>query len=174
VAPVPPDKDSAASHHGVVPVSYHTFYLVDTEHYPANPAATTNGLVDPAPDAAVIHTGVHSGVIHAEVHALTAPPATLDTDVWDDVAEVSIHTSTGQLRIGCLGKDPVEPFPLLTPGEAGDYRIRVHTRGRDTDIDGVAFEPVEDYLIQVWPAPPAAERVYKQTDHYGAQLRAST
>jgi hypothetical protein len=47
----------------------------------------------------------------------------------------------------------------------------VHARGRDTDIDGTAFEPFEEYQIQIWPASPQPEIVYKTTDRYGAELR---
>jgi hypothetical protein len=67
--------------------------------------------------------------------------------------------------------DPPAGFPVLTQAGAGGYRIRVHARGRDTAPDLVALEPVEWYLIQVWPAPPAPERVLRQTDRYGAELR---
>ncbi|MEU8470568.1 hypothetical protein AB0F30_22160, partial [Streptomyces sp. NPDC029006] len=36
----------------------------------------------------------------------------------------------------------------------GDYRLRIHARGRDTAIDLAPDDVTEWYLIQVWPAPP--------------------
>lgn len=63
-------------------------------------------------------------------------------------------------------------LPLLTPQGPGTYRVRVHARGRDIAPDGVAYEPVEDYLLIVWPTEPQPEDVHKQTDRYGAELRA--
>ncbi|MGH3449573.1 MAG: hypothetical protein ACRDQW_02380, partial [Haloechinothrix sp.] len=53
----------------------------------------------------------------------------------------------------------------------GYYRLRAHARGRDIATDGVASEPVEDYLFVVWPAPPGPETVHKQTDAWGADVR---
>ncbi len=66
--------------------------------------------------------------------------------------------------------DPPD-LPVLTPAGPGSYRVRVHARGRDTAPDGVAEEPLEDYLLTVWPAPPRSDTVYKQTDEYGATWR---
>jgi hypothetical protein len=67
--------------------------------------------------------------------------------------------------------DPHDLPPLTTAG--GDWRVRVHARGRDTDVDGVAREPFEHYLVQVWPAAPAPETAHRLTDGYGAGLRGS-
>ena len=50
---------------------------------------------------------------------------------------------------------------------------RIVPRGRDTEVDGTAIEPFEDYWFIAWPADPTPERVHKQTDHYGATVRAS-
>lgn len=46
-----------------------------------------------------------------------------------------------------------------------------HVCGRDSAYDLGVQEPVEDYLIQVWPAPLAPERAYKQTYRCGAEMR---
>ena len=43
----------------------------------------------------------------------------------------------------------------------GDYRLRIHAKGRDTDYDGSRLDPVEDYMIVAWPeqaSPPTALR----------------
>ncbi|MER6680098.1 hypothetical protein [Streptomyces olivaceoviridis] len=69
-----------------------------------------------------------------------------------------------------------EELPVLPFAGPGDYRPRVHARGRDTAI-GLAPEVVTEwYLVQVWPAPaPAPARdvaVLRQTDTYGASVRA--
>lgn len=42
--------------------------------------------------------------------------------------------------------------PAMWPGW---YRMRVHASGRSANPDGVSDEPVEDYLIAVWPQEPA-------------------
>jgi hypothetical protein len=52
-----------------------------------------------------------------------------------------------------------------TPPRPGDYRLRVHARGRDdADED-------EGYELAVWPAPAAPAIVHKRTDRLGYRLR---
>ncbi len=104
----------------------------------------------------------------------TAPG--LDTDGWDEVVEFTLHTGTGQLHVGELeGWGPPDvPNPAFDG--PGAYRIRVHAVGRDTNPDGVAEEPLERYLLQVWPAADAAAdpaRDYKLTDLVGRARRAA-
>lgn len=162
--------DPLAAGHGVVPVSHHQFFLTDGPHDPVAPMQSTNGLIDAAVGAAIIRTGIHTGVVRLTVEPRAdAPPARLNED-WEAIVEVSLQAPAGQLRVATLIVQLAEPFPVLTPAGAGDYRVRVHARGRDTDIDGTAFEPVEDYLVQVWPAPPGPQHVYKLADRYGTEL----
>ncbi|MEU8473254.1 hypothetical protein AB0F30_36230 [Streptomyces sp. NPDC029006] len=54
----------------------------------------------------------------------------------------------------------------------GDYRLRIHARGRDTAIDLAPDDVTEWYLIQVWPAPPQVAAALRRTDSYGASVRA--
>jgi hypothetical protein len=53
-----------------------------------------------------------------------------------------------------------------TPPWPGDYRLRVHARGRDD-----AEEDDETYELVVWQAPDAPEIVYQRTDRLGHRLR---
>lgn len=141
--------DATATFRGVVTVSHHTFYLGDDGRFPSPPLPeTTTGLVDAATDAAVIRTGIHTGVIDVTCQALSGPPP-LDLAGWDAAAEIGIRASIGQVTVASLGFDLPEQFPVLTPAGPGEYRARVHARGRDTDIDGTASTPIELYLIQV-------------------------
>ncbi|MFE1198722.1 hypothetical protein ACFW6E_39275 [Streptomyces olivaceoviridis] len=65
-----------------------------------------------------------------------------------------------------------EELPVLSFGGPGDYRPRVHARGRDTAIGLAPGEVTEWYLVQVWPAPARDVAVPRQTDTYGASVRA--
>ncbi|MFE3902484.1 hypothetical protein ACFXPY_19715 [Streptomyces sp. NPDC059153] len=53
--------------------------------------------------------------------------------------------------------------------------MRVRARGRDEgrakDGLGPDDDPVEVYLLQVWPAPAAGERIVHQTDQAGDEWR---
>ncbi|MBA2725793.1 MAG: hypothetical protein H0U53_07380 [Actinobacteria bacterium] len=152
----------------VVEVDYHQFHLIDGDESPIaeNPK---NGLVEVFPAAAIVHTGISVGVVNVEVAALSSAPEPA-LDAWDEVIDVSLSAPLGLLRVfALLGRTP--DLPILTAHGPGSYRLRVHARGRDTAIDLAAEVPVEDYLIQVWAASPDVERIHKQTDKYGAQLR---
>ena len=78
---------------------------------------------------------------------------------------------TGELRVRALMADP--RFPPLPAGPEA-CRVRVHVRGRDRETDGGVLDPVEDYLIQAWPASAAPPAHLKQRDGYGRQLRQSS
>jgi hypothetical protein len=153
-----------------MPVSHHQFWLVDDDRLPRPSGAPGNGLVLPgAPGTAVIYTGIHTGVVGLTVDARDAAPAEVELDGWDEVVEVSLTVPAGRLRaVPPMADGP--PLPPLT-AVAGDHRLRVHARGRDTAVDGVTREPEEEYLIVAWPAPAAPERVYLVSDEYGASLR---
>lgn len=157
---------------GVVPVSYHTFWLADTGVFgPELPYEDTNGLVVSQPGIALIFTGIHTGRVNVQVEIFDmAPP--VDPTQWEEIVEVGIESIEGRIVVTGMGADAPDNLPVLTPDGPGHYRLRVHARGRDTAVDLAPREPVENYLIQAWPGTPEAETVYKQTDQYGASKRA--
>ncbi|MEU1406644.1 hypothetical protein ABZ471_30550 [Streptomyces sp. NPDC005728] len=71
-----------------------------------------------------------------------------------------------------LMDDLDEELPVLSFDGPGDYRLRIHARGRDTAIDLAPDEVTEWCLIQVGPAPSRAAAVLRQSDTYGASVRA--
>jgi hypothetical protein len=156
---------------GVVHAEYHSFLLCDVGAFVSMPPADTNGLVVTAPGIAFIRTGIHTGKVNIRGEVYSHAPA-LDLDSWEEVVEVSLEASTEGHVIACgLGSDGPPELPVLSPQGRGHYRLRIHARGRDTAVDMTTPEPVESYLVQSWPAPPAPEVGYKHTDSYGAELR---
>jgi hypothetical protein len=131
-----------------------------------------SGLVGAAPGLAVVMTGTQFGNISLRVQVSAVEPD-LDVDQWDEVAEVSLVTGAGALGVMSGGQGPRQ-WSALTDGRPGSYRIRVHARGREAGAseDVVAGRPVEDHLVQIWPAPAAPAAVHKVTDEVGAELRA--
>jgi hypothetical protein len=159
--------------HDVISVTHHLFFLAEKGYHPGEIPAAATGLVTGGRDCAFIHTGVHSGQVKLMIQVRDGQPLRIDWG-WDEVVEVTLHASVGDVNVASIMGIGMPPsYPRLTPQGPGDYRIRVHARGRDTDIDGTAFEPFEEYLIQLWPAPSAPEKIYKATDRYGEQLRQS-
>lgn len=155
-----------------MPVDYHQFFIADGGEQPEVLQRSTNGLADPLEYAVDVQTGVAAGVVAVAVQFHPMPPA-LQAEPWDEVVEVSVETPTGELRLTALMRDIDPDPPALTP-RPGWYRVRVHARGRDINIDGVAFEPSEEYLIQLWPAAESPESIHKQTDEFGALVRGSS
>ena len=150
-------------------VDSHMFLLVEDGERPLTPPGYANTLIAVAPGYATVATGIAMGDVRLTVEVRQDPPP-VDVADWEEAAEVTLESPTGRMRIATADDgDPTPPFPVLTPNGPGYYRIRVHARGRDNAIDQTADEPVEDYLVQVWPAPPAPQKIYKQTDRYGAQ-----
>ncbi|MGW7003667.1 hypothetical protein ACWGCW_12760 [Streptomyces sp. NPDC054933] len=136
-----------------------------------------NGLVWVGHGSATIVTGVNYGPVKVTVDAQSHEP-TLEMREWDEVVEVSVHFDTDEADLESLGgavEDEPEEMPVSAAGP-GWYRLRVHARGRDQGAETIDLDidddPVEDYLIQSWPAPQAPEIHHKMTDVHGAEVRA--
>ncbi|WP_435836123.1 hypothetical protein [Streptomyces albogriseolus] len=125
-------------------------------------AGQSGGLCGAAtPGALWLSTGLHTGSVGftVEVHD-QAPP--LDP-AWEDVVEASYRpVSAGSALVQWAGEASWD-LDL----EETDYRVRYCAQGmdeahrQDTRLDD---EPQLDcYLLQFWPAPPAPDRVLKQT-----------
>jgi Family of unknown function (DUF6461) len=146
-----------------VPVAGHRFALTEGE-VPETADFTGNGLVTVVPGGAVIRTGAEQGSMRVQLGVTEQPPP-LETLGWDEVVEVSWHADRGLASV--TGPDEAGDPPLTeaTPPWPGDYRLRVHARGRDdADED-------ESYRLAVWAAPPGPAIVHKRTDRLGYRLR---
>lgn len=146
-------------------------YLADVGTGAAHSYNSGNGVIASNPGLCVIFCSTSSGFARLFLELWEDPPAALDVDAWDEVVDHSVESRTGHMIVSPMG-DTSPGLPELTPSGPGHYRIRVHARGRDIDPDGVASEPNEEYLFAVWPAGPQADVIHKQTDHYGAEVRA--
>lgn len=128
---------------GNVWVSSHQIVLRGIEDPPPNfPGIFPNGLVATGvdTDGATIVTGISMGLVDVTVElADEAPPLALEER--EEVVEISIESSHGSLHVFGLDGDLSDLSNLASSGP-GHYRLRVHARGRDTKIDGVARTPV--------------------------------
>lgn len=147
---------------GSAPVSGHRFALLEDGAVP-DADFGGNGLVAVVAGGAVIRTGTETGNVRILLSVLKGPPQDVATD-WDEIVEVSWRASAGAASV--VGAQAVEwQLRRATPPWPGDYRLRVHARGRD-DADGT-----ESYQLMVWEAPAAPETVYARTDRLGHRLR---
>jgi hypothetical protein len=146
------------------PVSGHRFALLEGTGVPEVDFGG-NGLVAVVPGGAVIRTGVETGHVRILLSILDGPPPDVATG-WEEIVEVSWRAAVGGASV--IGPDAGEShLRRATPPWPGDYRLRVHARGRD-DIDE---RDTEYYELVVWQAPAAPEIVYARTDRLGHRLR---
>ncbi|WP_367137277.1 MULTISPECIES: hypothetical protein [Streptomyces] len=128
------------------------------------------GLFAAGTDGALIITGTDHGDIGIRVELWSSAPAADDT-AWEDVVEDS-YTATGTAHVHNVEGRPAG-LPDLAWSGPGTYRMRVSVRGRDlgADDDGSGPVPVEEHLIQVWPAPVAPPHARKLSDELGETWR---
>jgi hypothetical protein len=127
------------------------------------PEWTVNALVDADPDGdgARILCGQEIGSLAVTAELWDGAPP-LDIEGWQDVSEVSVTWRSAFIDFGTIdqGSDPNKRLDLPGPG---DYRLRVHGCNRDDGDPRDDADPIEEYLIQVWPAPIAEPTVHKAT-----------
>ncbi|MEU9485734.1 hypothetical protein AB0D83_19090 [Streptomyces decoyicus] len=70
---------------------------------------------------------------------------------------------TGRATSSALEGSPPDDLPTLILQGPGWHRMRVHASGRSINPDGVGEEPVEDYLIAVWPQEPSESVVIRSS-----------
>ncbi|MET7382805.1 hypothetical protein ABZT08_29050 [Streptomyces sp. NPDC005526] len=165
-------SDQAEQARGAVPVQYHQFRISD-EAGPAGPdlPGSRTGLVEVEDGIVAVLTGIHTGEVDVTVARHFDAPEP-DGGDWQEIVEVSLHSASGELMVRGLMSDLEEELPTLAFNGPGDYRLRIHARGRDTAIDEAPEEITEWYLLQVWPAPAQNTAVLRRTDRYGASVRA--
>ena len=159
----------------LVPVTDHSFGVFDKFEIPIATASWGTGLIVEMAVGAMIYTGIDRGPVRVTVDIRDAAPSDVDREPWDDIVEASLTAPHGQLRIQPLEyvpqADPSFSVPLLSFAGPGTYRLRAHTRGRDTAYDTVQTEPCEDYLLTIWPAPPQPSLIIRATDKCGYGVR---
>jgi len=121
-------------------------------------------------EVAVILTGTESGDVRVAVEILDESPTSIPMEDWSEIVEVSLEISGDGAFVTTVDElDEDDPLPDLP---AGAIRLRVHARGRDEAYNAVEDPaPVEEHLLQVWPAAPQPENVIKLTDAVGALRR---
>ena len=154
-----------------VRVGDHWFGLLDAGEIQFVNEDWSNGLVRALPSGAMIYTGIDTGPVRVQAVASSEPPTAIDPGPWDEVVEISIRCPHGSLRVDSPDHGAAAGLPLLSSSGPGDYRVRVHARGREQNYDRVLDSPAEDYLIVTWPAPMAPDRIVQVTDQCGRQLR---
>lgn len=129
-------------------------------------AGQRNGLLGAAqPGFLYVTTGMHTGLVPFRVEALeVAPPV---DDSYDEIVEASCDLRGPEVSLSTF--DGYDEFVLP---HSGPHRVRLSARdfqaGREHERYD-AEEPVRDsYLLQLWPAPMAADEIVRQTSSAAA------
>lgn len=131
-------------------------------------AGQTVGLCGAAvPGALHLTTGLHSGRVGFTVEIHDEPPA-LDP-VWEDVVEVSFRPVSGRTHLEQWAGTASWPLDLAMTDHRVRYCARGMDAGRDLDTRSDEDPQVDSYLLQFWPAPPAPDRVIRQTSRSAAR-----
>jgi hypothetical protein len=128
-----------------------------------------SGLAGVAGNLAVVLTGTQFGTVSVTVQAGDTDPG-LDAGPWEEVVECSLRCGPGRQPLGITsGGQGADSLQGLTRTGAESFRLRIHARGRaaGAERDVVTGTPVEEHLVQVWPAPLAADRVLKTAGDRG-------
>jgi hypothetical protein len=155
--------------YGTVPVTAGCFALTESAFPTDATDFTANGLVTLVGDGVAIRTGTGEGPIRVHLSVLADPPAEVEPG-WEEIVEVSWHAPAGRASVVGPG-EPADPqLRRATPPWPGDYRVRVHARGRD-DAGDPDTGDTEMYSLVVWAAPAAEPVVHRATDRLGHRLR---
>ncbi|MFE0177749.1 hypothetical protein ACFWZ2_36110 [Streptomyces sp. NPDC059002] len=157
---------------GDVHVSYSQLYVVsdpdgwgDTPYDPR--AGQTTGLCGAAvPGYLFLTTGLHTGPVGCTVELHDTEPA-LD-ESWEEIAEVSFRPVSDGVTLELWGGDGSFPLGL----GMDDFRVRHSVSGmdeaRERELECLDGLVIERHLLQFWPAPPARDRLIKQTSRSAA------
>ncbi len=132
-----------------------------------------NGLIATRPGYAVIFSGAEMGYARVSLRTHSTAPV-LQLNGWEDVVEDSVPFTGSRIIVSGPGGDAPELADAIRG--PGTFRLRIHTCRRDVAashqaVAGRRNEPVEDFLIDVWPEPTSPAVAHKLTDMYGAKLR---
>ena len=133
-------------------------------------AGQANGLAGGAgPGFLFLITGLHTGEVGfaVELHDQEPPVAA----EWEEVVEVS-YRPEGEAHLACWAAQDAWPLAL----EQRDYRARYCATGMDRgaaqDTRTHDDPPADHYLLQLWPSPPAPDRILRQTSAIAAYWHA--
>ncbi|WP_199547043.1 hypothetical protein, partial [Streptomyces sp. N35] len=139
-------------------------------------AGQSNGLCGAAvPGYLIMTTGLHTGRVGLKVEVHEAEPPLVE-EPWEEIVEASFRPVSSDTAIFPWGDGRLcsLDLPLV------DHRVRYCGLGMELswDDETAVLEggpPVDHYLLQFWPAPPAPDRVIKQTtrsaDHWHQYAR---
>ncbi|MFI7617285.1 hypothetical protein ACIBP6_39285 [Nonomuraea terrae] len=115
---------------------------------------------------ASMHIALQWGVIPFTVAVADRDPGA-DLDGYEDIVEIGFESPSGEAFLAGWAMDWNEDkvYSLRLPAGPGKYRLRYHARGMDEES-----YRVDDYYLQIWPAPQQDPAVLKTTSQFSRYL----
>jgi hypothetical protein len=153
---------------GTVGVDHSHFALRDSAYQPTLTLGGLAGLVTVRPCEVVLVTGTQYGLVGCTIVIAAGDPGPL-LESYEDVAEAGFVSPTGVVSPASRWNGPASVPGLDLPDGPGSYRLRYHARNMDLagEMGVVEDGIIDDYLLQVWPAPPAPREHLKVTSACG-------
>ena len=156
---------------------YRCFAIFGVERFAGDQESLDSTLVEwlePSPDEPIliVMAGAQLGPYEVLLRIGDEPRAEQLDGSWEDIAEVSL-VSAETLALG----DIEDGWGHEVPVPAGVYRLRVSAAGRtesaereralsDEDLSDQALEPLERYLLELWPAHFASAALIGETSQF--------
>lgn len=141
-------------------------------------AGQVNGLLGAGvPHRLSMTTGLHTGSVAFRVEQLEDEPPLPGSD-WADVVEASVDLPGTALWLSAFD-DGAELSTTMSGWHRARYSCLGFAAGADVDTVVADETAPDEYMLQLWPAPPAADRVVRvsgsaaQYWHDAAQERTS-
>ncbi|MGP2435770.1 hypothetical protein [Streptomyces sp. JW3] len=119
-----------------------------------------------APGFLWLITGLHTGSVGFTVELHEQEPA-LDP-AWEEAVEASFRPMSAQTLLAPEDSGTAWDLGLPMTDHRVRYRARGFDEGRNRDTRSPGQPPADTYLLQFWPAPPAPDRVLRQTSPHAA------
>lgn len=126
-------------------------YRIEGSINVTNPWPTPlDGLTTGESNWIAVLAGTQFGPVRLRLEYLPEPPEGVDPG-WEMVVERDISNEGRGIAVMCIfDQRQTAGLPLPT----GIYRVRIHVRNRTEAAQyNIVDSPLEDHLIQIWPAP---------------------
>lgn len=110
-------------------------------------------------------TGLHTGVVGITINLFDTDPGIDES--WEEIVEVSFQAPAGEITLVEWAAD--SGVGMAVP--VGFHRARYQGRAMQSASElgtNVDDTPVDSCRLDLWPAPPAPDRIVKQTSTVAA------
>lgn len=129
-------------------------YMAADESFTPRVVGSLVQFFEGKPGGFILLTCIHTGYVRVVVRSTTDPePLPVNLAEWEDYVITTVNVPSGELTAQpSFGDGDTTPNLVHAPGR---YGVRILARERDIAPDEDLSVPApENYLVDIWPAPP--------------------